>query len=216
MNKATLQVICLKILLKDKAILTNNHFVYASGKHGSCYVNKDSLYLYPKDVSKLCRLIANHFRHKKIDIVVAPVVGGVSLSQWTAYHLGELKGKEILAAYAEKKNEEFEFKRGYDKQIKNKFVLIVDDILTTGGSVKKVIKAVKLTGGKIVGLAVLCNRGGVTLKQAGNPPEFFSLVNLNLPIWSKKKCPLCKQGIPINQEVGKGREYLAKKQGKTE
>src|SRR4030042_5002278 len=132
MNKTTLQTTCLKILLKDKAILTNDHFVYASGKHGSYYVNKDSLYLHPKDVSKLCRLIAHHFRYKRIDIVVAPVIGGVSLSQWTAYHLGKLKGKEILAAYAEKKKEGFEFKRGYDKQIKNKFVLVVDDVTTTG------------------------------------------------------------------------------------
>lgn len=204
MNKATLQTTCLKILLKDKAILTNDHFVYASKKHGSCYVNKDFLYLHPKDVSKLCRFIANHFRHKKIDIVVAPVVGGVSLSQWTAYHLGKLKGKEILAAYAEKKNEQFKFKRGYDKEIKGKFVLVVDDIMTTGGSARKIIKAVKSAGGKIVGLAVLCNRGGVSLKQAGNPPELFSLVNLNLPSWNKKKCPLCAKGIPINKNYGRG------------
>jgi len=202
--KKSLQKSCLKILLKDKAILINNHFVYTSGKHGSYYVNKDSLYLHPKDVSKLCHLIANHFHHKRIDIVVAPVIGGVSLSQWTAYHLSKLKGKEILAAYAEKKNDEFEFKRGYDKQIRNKSVLVIDDIMTTGGSVKKVIKAVKKAGGKIVGLAVLCNRGKVTPKQAGNPPELFSLVNLNLLSWSKKKCPLCQKGIPINKNYGRG------------
>jgi len=204
MNKATLQAICLKILLKDKAILTNDHFVYASGKHGSYYINKDFLYLHPKDVSKLCRLIANHFRRKRIDIVVAPVVGGVSLCQWTAYHLSRLKGKEILAAYAEKKNKQFKFKRGYDSQIKDKFVLIIDDVMTTGGSVRKVIKAVKKARGKVVGLAVLCNRGGITLKQVGNPPEFFSLVNLNLPSWDKKECPLCAKKIPINKNYGRG------------
>jgi hypothetical protein len=63
---------------------------------------------------------------------------------------------------------------------------------------------VKLVGGKVVGLALLCNRGGVTLKQAGNPSEFFSLVNLNLPIWNKKECPLCTKGIPINKNYGRG------------
>jgi len=204
MNKTTLQTICLKILLKDKAILTNDHFVYASGKHGSYYINKDSLYLRPKDVSKLCRLIAEHFRYKRIDIVVAPVIGGVSLSQWTAHHLGKLRGKEILAAYAEKKKEGFEFKRGYDEQIKNKFVLVVDDVITTGDSARKVIKAVKKAHGKVVGLGALCNRGNVTLEQVGHPPELFSLVNLDLPSWDKKKCPLCTKKIPINKNYGRG------------
>jgi len=82
--------------------------------------------------------------------------------------------------------------------------LVVDDVMTTGGSARKVIKAVKSVGGKIVGLAILCNRGDVNLKQAGNPPELFSLIKLNLPSWNKKKCPLCAKGIPINKNYGRG------------
>jgi len=206
-----LQAACLKILLKDKVILTNDHFVYASGRHGDTYVNKDSLYLHPKDVSNFCRLIAKHFRHKKIDVVVAPAIGGIPLCQWVAYHLSQMKGKEILAAYVEKEKGQFRFKRGYEEKIKGHSVLIVDDVITKGGTIRKVIKSVKAAGGKICGLAIIWNRENMTSKKIGSPPEIFSLIKLSLPSWKAKECPLCKSKIPINTNVGRGKEYLAKK-----
>jgi orotate phosphoribosyltransferase len=113
------------------------------------------------------------------------------------------------------KKTEFVIKRGYDKLIAGKRVLMVEDVLTTGGSAKKVIEATRALGGNVIGLGVLCNRGGVTAENVGNPPKLFSLLNLKLDDWDEADCPLCAQGVPINTDVGKGREYLARKGGKS-
>jgi orotate phosphoribosyltransferase len=87
----------------------------------------------------------------------------------------------------------------------------VEDVLTTGGSAKKVVEATRALGGNIVGLGVLCNRGGITPEDVANPPKLFALVNIKLDAWDETECPLCAQSVPINTDVGKGREYLARK-----
>jgi orotate phosphoribosyltransferase len=89
----------------------------------------------------------------------------------------------------------------------------VEDVLTTGGSARRVVEATRAIGGKVVGLGVLCNRGGVTPQDVANVPELFALVNVKMNAWDEAECPLCAQGVPINTDVGKGREYLARKQG---
>ena len=103
------------------------------------------------------------------------------------------------------------FARGYDKLIPGKKVLVVEDILTTGGSAKKVVEAVRACGGEVVGLGVLCNRDNVKAEDVGDVPELFALTNVQMESWPEKECPLCIEGVSINTEVGKGREYLDKK-----
>jgi orotate phosphoribosyltransferase len=88
---------------------------------------------------------------------------------------------------------------------------VVEDVITTGGSVKKVIEVTRALGGNIVGLGVLCNRGEITVENVANPPKLFALVNIKLDAWDEGECPLCAQGVPINTDVGKGREYLTRK-----
>ena len=83
------------ILKKIGAVITDDHFVYTSGKHGSVYINKDALYPHTAETSEVCRTMAEMFKDKDIDVVVAPAVGGTILSQWVAYHLSQLKNKEI-------------------------------------------------------------------------------------------------------------------------
>jgi orotate phosphoribosyltransferase len=203
----------LDLLRRAGAVITDSHIVYTSGKHGSAYVNKDAIYPHTKKTSYLCDEIASHFLLDAVDVVVAPAIGGVILSQWTAYHLTR-KLREVLGIYAEKaeSGDAFVIKRGYDKFIAGKNVLVVEDVLTTGGSAKKVIEAVRALGGNVVGLGVLCNRGGITPADVGNPPKLFALVNVKLDAWDEAECPLCAQGVPINTDVGKGREFLARKQ----
>ncbi len=91
-----------------------------------------------------------------------------------------------------------------------KKVLVVEDILTTGGSVKKVVEATRAIGSTVIGVGALCNRGGVTAKELGEVPQLFALINVQLDAWDEKACPLCAKKIPINTEVGKGQEFLAK------
>lgn len=192
------------IFEKHQAIIENAHVVYTSGRHGSVYVNKDAIYTHTEDVSALCEMIAEHFVDAAPDIVIAPAVGGVILSQWTAHHLSRLAGREVLSVYAEKNEGGFVIKRGYDKLLANKNVLIVEDNLTTGGSVKKVAAEVRRHGGIVLGVGALCNRGGVTPVMV-DAPELFALLNLDLIEWSADECPLCKVGTPINADIGKGK-----------
>lgn len=206
----------LQILADVGAVITNSHIVYTSGKHGSAYVNKDAVYPHVEITSQLCRAIAEHFSNEDlygIDAVVAPAIGGVNLCTWTAYWLEKLTNRKALALYAEKTEdgETFVFRRGYDKFIPNRRILAVEDVLTTGGSAKKVIEVTRALGGNVLGLGVLCNRGGITPQDVADPPELFALVNVQLDAWDEADCPLCAQNVPINTDVGKGREYLAKK-----
>jgi len=218
----------LELLGNVGAVIKESHIVYTSGKHGTAYVNKDAVYPHTKETSALCKTTAGFFIDDDVEIVIAPAVGGIILSQWTAHHLSELLGREVLGVYAEKEvisisdpedkgrkcfieTGEFVIKRGYDKLVANKNVLVVEDVLTTGGSAKKVVEAVRKLGGNVVGLGVLCNRGGITPSDVADPPKLFALVNVKLDSWDEVDCPLCNQDVPINTDVGKGREFLSKK-----
>ncbi len=206
----------ISILKKVQAVLTDGHFVYTSGKHGSIYVNKDAVYPHTKEASQIGKLFAQEFKNKNIDVVAAPALGGIILSQWTAYHLSKLKKKEVLGIYTEKTADNNQiFTRGYDKLVKGKNVLVIEDLTTTGGSVRKVVDTVKATGGRIVGIGVMINRDpkNVTSEVVGGP--FVSLGVLKAEAFDEKRCPLCKKGVPININVGHGRKYLeAKKAAK--
>jgi len=192
------------------AIITGSHIVYTSGRHGSAYVNKDAAYPHVELVSEACKGIAEYFSNMEIDCVVGPAMGGIILSQWTTLHSIPWNKTPPLAIYAEKDGDGFAFHRGYEQLIAGKRVLVVEDILTTGGSVKKVIEAIRLLGGEVVGVGALCNRGGVSAEDIGGVPEIFSLLSLDLESWPEEECPLCKSDVPINTTVGKGREFLAR------
>ena len=190
------------------------HFVYTSGRHGDEYVNKDALYTYAHDTSRLCKEFAERFKDAGVEVVIGPAVAAAILSQWTAYHLTEIVGHEVYSTYADKDGQGgFIIKRGYDALINGKKVLIVEDLTTTGGSVKKVLAAAKAAGAEVVGVGVLCNRGHVTAEQVGTP-RLESLVQIELDSWEGEGCDLCGRGIPVNVDVGHGRDFLAKqKQG---
>jgi orotate phosphoribosyltransferase len=203
----------LQLLASVGAVITDSHIVYTSGKHGSAYVNKDGVYPHTEMTSALCLAIAKQFAVNNVDAVISPAIGGVILSQWTAFHLSKITGREVLGVYAEKdeSGRDFIIKRGYDKIVAGKNILVVEDVLTTGGSVKLVINAVRALGGNVIGLGVLCNRGGIKPQDVADPPELFALTNIQLDSWAESDCPLCAQNVPINLNVGKGREFLARK-----
>lgn len=230
----------LRVFERVGAIITGSHIVYSSGKHGETYINKDAVYPHAAETSRLCRAIAERFADDNVGVVIAPAIGGVILSQWTSYHLTKMNRREVLGTYAEKAEkpgsplwyicfalrllwkripqfgrapkEHFFIRRGYDKLIAGKNVLVVEDVLNTGDSAKKTIEAAQAIGGNVVGLGALCSRGGITPQDAVNVPKFVALANINLDAWDEADCPLCRQNIPINTDVGKGREFLARKQ----
>lgn len=195
----------LNILEQVGAIITNSHIVYTSGRHGSSYINKDALYPHTAETSQVCSFIAAQFADDMIDVVAGPTVGGVILSQWVAHHLHKQAGRSVVAVYAEQQGDTHQrvFRRGYDALLAGRRVLVVEDVLTTGGSARGVVEAVRACGGEVAGVGALCNRGAVDANTLG-VPRFVALVSLSLESWDASECPLCQQGVPINTRVGKG------------
>jgi len=205
----------LAILASVGAVITGSHIVYTKGGHGSAYVDKDRLYPHPVQTTILCGAIAFAFKGHDVDAVIAPEKGGIILSQLIAAHLCDLENREVLAFYAEKKDGGgFVIKRGgADKIVSGKRILVAEDILNTGGSVLETVEAVRAIGGEVVGVGVLINRGGVTAEMIGDVPKLFTLASVKLDNWNEDECPLCRDGVPINTEVGKGADFLARQHG---
>lgn len=198
-------------ILQKVGAFRAGHFVLVSGAHADTYVNKNAMYPYTREMSALCLEIAKRFAGKKIQAVIGPSTGGIILSQWVAHHLSDLDGAQVYGVYADKEGDGFVIKRGYNDLIKGKNVLVVEDLVTTGGSLRKVIEAARAEGATVVAAIAICNRGGVTAEMIGNPPEFDSMLNVELEQWPESDCHLCTTNIPINTDVGHGAQYLAAK-----
>lgn len=202
------------ILKETGAVIANSHFVGTSGRHFDTYVNKDALYPHTAAVSKVGKLFAAKFKDRNVEVVVGPALGGIILSQWTAHHLSEMTSKEVLGVYSDKmENNDQVLKRGYDKLVKGKNILIVEDLTTTGGSVQKVVATVKANGGNIVAVSVMTNKdpNQVTTEFIGAP--FEPLSELVVESFTPEECPLCKNNVPVNTTVGHGKKFL-EEQGK--
>lgn len=199
-------------VLEQVGAFRTGHFVLTSGLHSDSYILKDALYAHIKETSRLCREMAERFANGKIEAVIGPAIGAAILAQWVAHHIGEVTGSEVNAVFAEKDGHGgFIIKRGYDKVIEGKNTLVVEDLTTTGGSIKKVVEVTRSAGADVKGVIAICNRGDVTAELVGSPPKFISLVNVHLDSWPANACELCGKGIPVNTDVGHGREFLAQK-----
>ena len=175
-----------ELLVKHGAIL-EGHFLLTSGLHSGMYVEKFQVLQYPKATERLCEGFAEKFAGEKIDVVIGPVTGGIILAHETAKHFG------TRAIFAERDNGKMTLKRGFEIKPGEK-VLIVEDIVTTGGSVMEVIEVVKEWGGVIAGVAMLVDRSGGTV-DFGVPAK--ALLTLDIKTYAPADCPLCKQGLPL-------------------
>ncbi len=190
-----------EILKKAGAVLTNSHFVGTSGLHMDTYVNKDFLYPHTDYAKRLGEMFAEKYKDRNIEVVAGPALGGIILSQWTAFALSQMTGREILSVYTEKSPIEGQvLTRGYDKFVKGKRVLVVEDIVTTGGSLEKTVKAINQAEGEVVAACALVNRSEILKQDA--------LCSIFVPTYPALDCPLCKSGVPIDRTVGHGKKFL--------
>ncbi|MBA7629357.1 Orotate phosphoribosyltransferase [subsurface metagenome] len=181
-----------EIFEKSGAIL-KGHFLLTSGRHSPVYWEKFKVLQSPPHTEQLCRMIADHFREQKIQVVAAPTTGGIILAFETAKQLG------VRGIFAEKTGEkERAFKRGFNIEPGER-VLIVDDILTTGGSIREVIAAAKKLGGQIIGIGVMVDRSEQEM-DFGVP--LFSCLRAETVTYSPEDCPLCKAKIPLVKPGG--------------
>ena len=177
-----------ELLVKYGAIL-EGHFLLTSGLHSGMYVEKFQVLQYPKATEKLCEGFAELFKDEKIDVVIGPVTGGIILAHETAKHFG------TRAIFSERDNGRMTLKRGFEIKPGER-VLIVEDIVTTGGSVMEVIEVVKEWGGVVAGVAMLVDRSGGKV-DFGFPAK--ALLTLNIKTYAPDECPLCKQGVPLTK-----------------
>lgn len=203
----------LELLKKVGGIITDSHIVYTSGTHGSIYLNKDALYPHPTYTSRIGELFAQKHKDLPIDVVVGPSLGGIILQTWTAYHLTQLTGREILGVYTEKDAESNQIfsRRGYAKFVTGKNILVVEDLANTGGSVKKVVNTVNAAGGNILAVSVMINRSPKTVTEETIEAPFDSLAIFPAEAFDPADCPLCKNNVPINITVGHGKKFLEQK-----
>ncbi|MCX8009272.1 MAG: phosphoribosyltransferase family protein, partial [Patescibacteria group bacterium] len=175
-------------------------------------VNKDALYPHTELSSRVGQMMAEKNVDQEIDTVVGPALGGIILSQWTAYHLSKMKHKQIFGVYTEKNQEKNQvFTRGYERFVSGKRVLVVEDLTTTGGSVSKVIQSVRKAGGIVARVCVMVNRNPDLVNEQSLGAPFVSLGVLPAEAFDEHECPLCKQNIPVNTSVGHGKKYLESK-----
>jgi orotate phosphoribosyltransferase len=176
-----------RIFEKAGAVL-QGHFLLSSGLHSPVYWEKFQVLQYPQYTEKLCRLIAGHFRKSGVQVVAGPTTGGVIL----AYEVGRQLG--VRGIFAEKgESGGREFRRGF-RIAPDERVLIVDDVVTAGGSIGDTIAAVKNMGGRIVGVGVLVDRSPEKL-DFGVP--FFACRRAEIITYRPEQCPLCAAGVPL-------------------
>lgn len=196
-------------LLKQAGAILEGHFIGTSGRHMSVYITKDAWFPHTAIVAKVCTMLAELNRNKNIEVVVGPAVGGVVLSTWTAYHLSQITGKEVLSVFTEKTSDNGQvFKRGYDKLVKGKRVLLVEDTVATGSSIRKVIGAIHAAGGELVQVSLVVNRVSKDVNTDTFGVSVNALGEIPAETYGEDEVPEWLQKIPINTEYGHGAKYL--------
>jgi orotate phosphoribosyltransferase len=192
--------------------LRDGHFGLKSGRHGNAYVEKFQVLQDPAATSELCALLAAHGQGRDgetlIDLVAGPTTGGVILAFETARQLGvrSIFAEEVRADDGSMRRE---FRRGFRIEPGER-VLLVDDILTTGGSLQAMVPAVESARGVIVECLVLVDRSGgratLVSPSTGRTYPLRSLWRLDLPTYEPgpTTCPLCAAGLPLQKPGSSG------------
>jgi len=199
------------VLEKYGIIMRNDHFVYASGKHGDAYVNKDAIYLHPELINQIVTIMCFMSRNLNLQfsVVAGPALGGIPLAHNFAQQWLTLFGESLKIVILEKDGEDqYVLKRGYDQIVKNQNVLLVEDILTTGKSVALCIDTLRQNQANVVQIVNIWQRGA-EIEARGVP--ITPLMKKVLPMFEAADCPLCQQGIPVNIKLGKGALFLKSK-----
>ena len=184
------------MLVETGAIMTA-HFCLTSGLHSPHYIEKFNVLQFPLKVEKLCQAMAEHFKDAKIETVVGPVTGGIILAHETGKALG------TRAIFTERVDGKMTFRRGFTLH-EGERVLIVEDVVTTGGSIREVIDVVKEFGGVPVAVSMLVDRSGGKADFGGVPS--FALLHMNVETYEPENCPLCAKGIPLTKRGSTGKK----------
>ncbi|NOZ64199.1 MAG: orotate phosphoribosyltransferase [Caldiserica bacterium] len=175
-------------IFEKKGALLRGHFRLSSGRHSDIYMQCALVLQYPELSSKLCEELAKKFSGKSIETVIGPAIGGIIVSYEVARQLS------VRSLFMERKEGIMTLRRGFHIE-KGEKILLVEDVITTGKSLKEVEEIVKKRGGEIAGIGCLVDR------SEGKSPfgrGITSLLSLKASTWEASLCPLCKKGMPIS------------------
>jgi orotate phosphoribosyltransferase len=174
-------------LFRRSGALLEGHFRLTSGLHSSGYLQCALVLQHPQHAEVLGRAIGDRTRGLRPTVVLSPALGGVVIGHEVGRALG------VRALFAERQDGALTLRRGF-VIAENDRVLVVEDVLTTGGSTRETMQVAKASGAQVVGAASIVNR-------SAGPPDvdvpFASLLDIALPTYEPDVCPLCAQGLPV-------------------
>ncbi|MFZ5815557.1 MAG: orotate phosphoribosyltransferase, partial [Bacillota bacterium] len=186
-------------ILRETGTLREGHFRLTSGRHSDRFFLMPHAFQYPEQTERLCAGLASLFADEPVETVIGPATGGIILAYEVARQLGRLQGRPVRAVFTEKTEDGgMALKRQWSLRPGER-VLMVEDAVTTGGSVQKAMEAVRSFEPAIVGLACIVDRSNGQV-EFGVPMR--SLVQVQVESWLPEECPLCRQGIELVKPKG--------------
>jgi orotate phosphoribosyltransferase len=183
-------------IFKQTGAFLEGHFILTSGRHSPHYIEKFRVLEHPARTAELCTGIAANFAGQGVTVVVGPATGGIILAHETAKQMG------LRAMFTERIDGKMVMRRGFTLTPEDR-VLLVEDIVTTGGSIFEVIDVVRATGAQIAGLGFLVDRSGGKV-DFGIPAK--ALLTLDVVTYPPDDCPLCAQGSPAMKPGSSGKK----------
>ncbi len=174
-------------ILQKTGVLQEGHFRLTSGRHSDRYMQCARLFQWALEAEKLCAMLAGLFAGEKIDVVIGPAVGAVQMAFEVSRHLG------CRNIFAERVDGALTLRRGFYIDPGER-VLVVEDTITTGGTVREVVSLAQAAGGQVIGVGSIVDRSG---GKADFGVPLRACVQIDLPSWEEKDCPLCARGLPI-------------------
>ncbi len=164
--------------------LLEGHFVLSSGLHSPNYLQCALALQYPLDAAKFGKAIAENYTHERIETVASPAIGGLVIGYEVA------KALNVRFVWTERENGVMTVRRGFSIK-ETERILVVEDVITTGGSTRECIAALETRGGKVIAAASIIDRSGGAA-EVGVPR--IALVSLEVPSYKPENCPLCERG----------------------
>lgn len=177
------------IKFEEAGAIQKGHFKLTSGVHSDTYIQCAQIMQHPEFMHNLCSELGKKFRGDDIDVIVGPAIGGIIM----AHVMARVLGPWVRAIFTERENGKMTLRRSFEINQGEK-VLVVEDVTTTGSSVREVMDIVKSRQGKVVGVGVLIDRSGGKV-DFGIKTE--KLLTVDIKTFLPEECPLCKKGIPV-------------------
>lgn len=174
-------------LFRRVGALLEGHFRLTSGLHSPGYLQCALVLQYPREAEVCGAAIADRIRTLDVQVVLSPALGGIVIGQEVARALG------VRAIFAERQDGKLTLRRGFTLGQGEK-VLVVEDVVTTGGSTKETIAVARAAGATVVAAASIIDRSG---GQPAIDVPYHALATISLPTYDPAQCPLCAKGIPV-------------------